>query len=65
MIHVHVYDRVMLNDLKKKHYSFSIVSNSVTKIICQQKSWNLGETSSEVQNRGIGGPTKRAYVLQN
>ena len=26
--------------------------------------WNLGETSSEVQNRGISGPTKRTHVLQ-
>ena len=26
--------------------------------------WNPGETSPEVQNRGISGPTKRTYVLQ-
>ena len=26
--------------------------------------WNPGETSPEVQNRGISGPTKRIYVLQ-
>ena len=27
--------------------------------------WNPGETLPKVQNRGISGPTKRAYVLQN
>ena len=26
--------------------------------------WNPGQTSPEVQNRGISGPTKRTYVLQ-
>ena len=26
--------------------------------------WNPGQTSPEVQNRGINGPTKRTYVLQ-
>ena len=26
--------------------------------------WNPGETSPEVKNRGISGPTKRTYVLQ-
>ena len=26
--------------------------------------WNPGEKSSEVQNRGISGPTKRTHVLQ-
>ena len=26
--------------------------------------WNLGEMLPEVQNRGISGPTKRTYVLQ-
>ena len=26
--------------------------------------WNPGQTSPEVQNRGISGPTKRAYGLQ-
>ena len=26
--------------------------------------WNPGETSSEVRNRGISGPTKRTHVLQ-
>ena len=26
--------------------------------------WNAEETSPEVQNRGISGPTKRTYVLQ-
>ena len=26
--------------------------------------WNLEETSPEVQNRGISGPTKRTHVLQ-
>ena len=27
--------------------------------------WNRGQSSPEVQNRGISGPTKRTYVLQN
>ena len=27
--------------------------------------WNPGQISPEVQNRGISGPTKRTYVLQN
>ena len=27
--------------------------------------WNAGQTSPEVQNRGISGPTKRTDVLQN
>ena len=26
--------------------------------------WNPGQTSPEVQNRGISGPTKRTYVLK-
>ena len=27
--------------------------------------WNLGQTSLEVQNRGISGPTRKQFVLQN
>ena len=27
--------------------------------------WNPGQTSPEVQNRGISDPTKKTYVLQN
>ena len=27
--------------------------------------WNPGQTSPEVQNRGINGPTKRTCILQN
>ena len=36
--------------------------------VCKQGNppylWNTGQTSPEVQNRGISGPTKRTYVLQ-